>query len=243
MAEHPVFEAVVPDSIWVTERPVWFGGVRLRARTTVVRLGDGALWVHSPSAPTDDHCAALDALGDVRWIVVPNRFHHLHAAATAERYPRARVVGAKSAEARNPHVRVPLGADDPDYVGATPELTPIPLTGVPFLDETVFFHAASGTLIGADLLISACARDHWSWRFASRVTGCWQKIKPPPDVRFSTRASSSVADAISTMRALPLERILVAHADPITDRPADRLADAWTFAVPRAGAHHGPPIR
>jgi hypothetical protein len=133
----------------------------------VVRLAGGAVWVHSPGPPTDEVCAALDGLGEVRWIVVPNRFHHLQTPAMAARYPRAVVVGPKSAERRNPAVRVALESDDPDYVRATPELAAFPLRGVPFLDETAFFHAASGTLIAADLLLSACARDHWTWRLGS----------------------------------------------------------------------------
>jgi hypothetical protein len=33
------------------------------------------------------------------------------------------------------------------------------------------------------------------------------------------------------MRALPLQRILVVHADPITARPAEQLAEAWAFAM------------
>lgn len=226
-----VFEAVVPDSIWVTERPVWFGGVRLRSRTTVVRLAGGALWVHSPGAPTNEVCAALDALGEVRWIVVPNRYHHLEAPATAARYPKAAIVGPASAEARNSKLKVTMGMEDPEYVRSTPELRGIGLRGVPFLDETVFFHAASGTLIGADLLISACARDHWSWRTAARLLGRYEKVKTPPDVWMSTRASAAVAESIAQMRALPVERILVAHADAITDRPVEQLVDAWKFAV------------
>ena len=228
----PVFEVVVPDSIWVTERPVWFGGVRLRSRTTVVRVSGGALWVHSPCTPTDDVCAALDALGEVRWIVVPNRFHHLQTPATAARYPNAVVVGPKSAQARNPDVSLAMGTDDPAYLRSTPELTPIQLRGVPFLDETVFFHPASGSLIAADLLISACARDHWTWRMAARVWGRYGKVRTPPDVRMKTRASAAVAESIAQLRALPLQRILVAHADPITDRPIQQLAEAWSFAVP-----------
>jgi hypothetical protein len=150
MAAPSVFEVVVPDAIWTRERPVWFGGVRLRSRTTVVRLEGGALWVHSPCAPADDVCAALDALGEVRWIVVPNRFHHLETPATAARYPKAHVVGPKSAHSRNRNVSVTMEADDPGYLRAT----------------------------------------------------------------------------------LPLQRILVAHADPITDRPVEQLAQAWKFAVP-----------
>lgn len=227
-----VFEAVVPGSIWVSERPVWFSGARLRSRTTVVRLQGDALWVHSPGVPTDDVCAALDALGEVRWIVVPNRFHHLQTPATAARYPNATVVGPKTAEARNPRVRVAMGADDPAYVRSTPELTSIPLNGVPFLDETVFFHPASGSLIAADLVMSGCAKDHWTWRFAARILGRYGKIGTPPDVRVLTRASAAVAESIAQLRALPLQRILVAHADPITERPVEQLARAWDFAIP-----------
>jgi hypothetical protein len=225
-------EVVVPDQIWVAERPVWFGGVRLRSRTTVVRLAGSALWVHSPCAPTEDVCAALDALGEVRWIVVPNRFHHLEASATATRYPSAVVVGPASARARNPRLRLVAPADDPAYVRSTPELTPIRLRGVPFLDETVFFHPASGSLIAADLLISACAHDHWTWRMAARVLGRYGRVRTPPDVRMATRASAAAAESIAQLSALPLARILVAHADPIFDRPSAQLADAWSFTLP-----------
>jgi hypothetical protein len=231
MAPSTVFEVVVPDSIWATERPVWFGGVRIRSRTTVVRLSGGALWVHSPCPPTHDVCAALDALGEVRWIVVPNRFHHLQTPATAARYPKAIVVGPQTAQARNPHVSPAMGTDDPAYLRSTPELTAIQLRGVPFLDETVFFHPASGSLIAADLLISACARDHWTWRMAARIWGRYEKVRTPPDVRMKTRANPAVAESIAQMRALPLQRILVAHADPITDRPVEQLAEAWDFAT------------
>lgn len=227
-----VFEAVVPDHVWVTERPVWFGGVRLRARTTVVRLAGGALWVHSPCAPTAAVCDALDALGEVRWIVVPNRYHHLHASATSARYPNARVAGPASATARNAEVRPALTLDAPAYIEATRELAPIPLDGVPFLDETVFFHEASSTLIAADLLICACARDHWSWRLAARITGRWEKLRTPPDVRLKTKPSDAVAGSVARIGALPIEQILVAHADPIRDRPKQQLAEAWQFAIP-----------
>ncbi len=222
----------MPDSIWVTERPVWFSGIRQRARTTVVRLAGGALWVHSPCTPTDEVCGALDALGEVRWIVVPNRYHHLETPATAARYPNALVVGPKSAQSRNPRVSLTAGTDDPAYVRSTPELVPIQLGGVPFLDETVFFHAASGSLIAADLLMSACARDHWTSRMAGRILGHYGKVRTPPDVRWHTRPSAMVAESIAQMRALPLQRILVAHGDPVTDRPVQQLAAAWAFAIP-----------
>jgi hypothetical protein len=208
----------------------------MRSRTTVVRLAGGALWVHSPTEPTDEVCAALDALGEVRFIVVPNKFHHLQTPATAARYPKAAVVGPKSPQSRNPKVSLTMSTDDPAYIRATPELVPIQLRGVPFLDETVFFHHGSGSLIAADLLISACARDHWTWRISARIWGRYEKFKTPPDVRWNTRASATAAQAIAELSALPMERILVAHADPLTSRPTEKLAEAWNFAVP---SRHG----
>lgn len=242
MVAPSALEVVVPDAIWVTERPVWYSGVRQRARTTVVRLAGDALWVHSPTAPTDEICSALDALGEVRWIVVPNKFHHLEAPATAARYPKAVVVGPKSAEMRNPQLKLGVGLDHSEYVGATLELVPLHLGGVPFLDETVFFHASTGTLIAADLLACASARDHWTWRFAARIWGRYEKVRTPPDVRWSTRASTAAAESVGQLSALPLQRILIAHGDPIVDRPAQQLIEAWNFAVPSALRATGTPI-
>jgi len=40
---------VIADRVWALGRPVWFGGVRLRAHTTVVRLDDGSLLLRSPA--------------------------------------------------------------------------------------------------------------------------------------------------------------------------------------------------
>ena len=224
---------VVPNTIWVSEQPVWFSGVRLRARSTVLRLEDGGLLVHSPPAPTEAYCEALRALGEVRWIVVPSCFHHLGAPATAARFPSAKVVGPSSATAHNPQLQLHLGLEDDAFRGAVKELDVIPLEGCPFLDETVFFHRPTGSLIGADIVIRACAEDHWTWRWAARLMGCYDKVRTPPDVRSKTKPNDAAARSIDRMAALPLKRLLVAHADVIEDRPSETLVEAWSFV--RAG--------
>jgi hypothetical protein len=50
-------------------------------------------------------------------------------------------------------------------------------------------------------------------------------------VRLHTKASAAVAESIAKLQALPVQRILVAHADPITERPLEQLAKAWRFAA------------
>src|SRR5688500_3370780 len=97
-------EELAPGGIWIGERRLWFSGVRLRSRMTVVQLAGGKLGVHSASEPTPELCAELDRLGEVSWVVVPNRYHHLHAAAMKARYPGAQVIAPASAQLRNKSV-------------------------------------------------------------------------------------------------------------------------------------------
>lgn len=222
-------ETVVDDVLWASERPVWFSGVRLRARTTILRLEDGGLLVHSPAPPSDALDEAIEALGPVRWLVVPNLFHHLGAPLAAQRYPDAAVVGPPTAKERAPSLHLDHELGDGALAEGAPELTLLPLRGVPFLDETVLFHRPTGTLIGTDLVMSACASDHWTWRWAARITGVWNKVRTPPDVKWKTPPNEDTKGSIEAMLGLPIERIVVAHADPIVDRPKDHLAEAWRF--------------
>jgi hypothetical protein len=221
----------VPGQIWVQERGVWFGGVRLRSRTTIVRLGDGKLWLHSPAEPTPEVLGELDRLGEVAWIIVPNRFHHLNAPAMKKRYPNAQIVGPVSVKPRNKTLVLDHDISSPTLGALFPELRSAQLTGVPFLEETTFFHEPSRTLIGADLMMTGCAKDHWSWRWVSRLFGQYGTFKAPPDVRMHTKASPDLRESLQALMSLPMERILVAHSDAIEERPIEQLSRAWQFVL------------
>ena len=221
---------LAPGGIWISESKLWFSGVRLRARTTVIRLADDKLWVHSASEPTAEYCAELDRLGEVHWVVVPNRFHHIHAPAMKARYPKAQIIGPASAKLRNKNLVLDVTIDDARVPSLVPELSPVPLRGVPFLDETLFFHTKTGTLLGADLMMCGCAADHWTWRWTSHILGQYEHHKVPPDVRWNTRSGPELHQALDGIAKLPIKRILVAHSDPIEDRPIEQLEGAWSFA-------------
>jgi hypothetical protein len=219
--------SVVDDQIWVVDRPIWFSGVRLRARTTVVRQGDGSLLIHSPAPPNDALAEELTRLGPVRWLIVPNCFHHLGTPAAAARFPEAQVVGPASALGRNQALKLHVDIQDATLVEQLPEIERLPLRGVPFLDETVLYHRPTRTLLGADLLISAGPKDHFTWRFAARVTGCWNRLRVPPDVRKKITDKSAAADSLRAILERPAERMIVGHADVVDAGWRDRLAEGW----------------
>lgn len=219
--------AVVDDKIWTFERPVWFSGVRMRARTTVVRLDDGGLLLHSPAPPTDALAEQLRALGPVRWLVVPNCFHHLGTPAAAAVFPEARVVGPASALKRNKELRIHMDIRDPQLGEQVAELEALPLQGVPFLDETVLYHRPTQTLLGADVVLRADAKDHWTFRWGARITGCYERVRVPPDVKWKIPDKAAAARSIRAMLERPAQRLIVGHAEIIEEDCRDLLAQAW----------------
>ncbi len=218
---------VVADRIWVWERPVWFSGVRQRVHTTVVRLDDGSLMLHSPAPPSDAVAEQLQKLGPVRWLVVPNCFHHLGTPAAAARFPEARVVGPASAVARNKALKVHLDISDAQFVGQVPELEVLPLQGVPFLDETVLYHRPTQTLLGADIVLCPNSKDHWSMRFAARLLGFYDQVRVPYDVKKKIPDKAAAAGSIRAMLEKPVQRLIVGHADVIEGDCCHTLAQAW----------------
>ena len=218
---------VVDDKIWTLDRPVWFAGVRLYARTTVVRLNDGSLLLHSPAPPTDALSDELRALGSVRWLLVPNCFHHLGTPAALAHFPEAQVVGPASALSRNQALKINVDVHDTRFREQVPELEALPLLGVPFLDETVLYHRPTQTLLGADIVLGASAKDHWTWRCAGRITGCYGRVRVPPDVRKKISDKTAAARSLRAMLERPAQRLIVGHADVIGADCLDRLADAW----------------
>ena len=66
----------VSQNIWTIPAPLSLAGIALNTRTTIVRLDNGQLWVHSPIKIDDDIKSAVSELGVVRWLIAPNVLHH-----------------------------------------------------------------------------------------------------------------------------------------------------------------------
>lgn len=218
---------LVADRIWSLERPVWFSGARLRTRTTVVRLDDGGLLLHTPAPPTDSLVEQLQALGPVHWLVVPNCWHHLGAPAAAARFSEAKVVGPASALQRNKELKLDLDIHEDQFCKQVPEFETLPLRGVPFWDETVLYHRPTQTLLGADIVCWANENDHWTWRCGARLTGCYKRVRVPPDARKKIEDRTAAAHSIQAMLDRPAQRLIIGHGEVLEKDGRDLLARAW----------------
>lgn len=106
------------ENIWIADggeiRMAFPLGVKIpfSTRMTVVRLSDGGLWCHSPVAPAPELFAQIDALGDVRHLVSPNKIHYAHIAAWKARYPQALAWASSGVRERAAAQGIAIAFDD-----------------------------------------------------------------------------------------------------------------------------------
>lgn len=158
------------DDIWTDTREAKFWGVETGSRMTVVRLGDGGLFVHSPVAIDAQTRREVDALGEVRAVVAPSVFHHLHVRAWMDAYPDALFAACPGLEWKRPDLAFSCVLGDPPH-----EIWARDLAQVYFSarreNEVVFFHERSRTMICADALLNLSTHAGRSTRAIARLMG------------------------------------------------------------------------
>lgn len=156
-------------------------GVRLplpfTTRMTVVRLRNGELFLHSPTAFEAGLAEQLRSLGTVRHLVSPNQFHYAHIGEWAEAFPGAIAWASPGARRRARSRGVALRFDE-DLEESAPEAwrEDIAQTLIPggIFKELAFFHKASRTLILADTIMNLeLDKLAQPWRLAARVSGMY----------------------------------------------------------------------
>lgn len=131
---------------------VSFLGFPYPTRMAIVRLADGAVWVWSPIALTPALERDVESIGTVRYVVSPNKLHHLFLSEWAERWPEARLYAPPGLAAKRAdlHFHADLG-DEPDPAWAE-EVDQTIFRGSLALEEVAFFHRPSRTAIFCDLV-------------------------------------------------------------------------------------------
>ncbi len=189
----------------------------------VVRCADGGLLIHNPICLNEAGMEQLDALGPVRWIVVPCGLHRLDPPSYKERYPAAQVLCPAGARERiQAKVAVDgLCADFPN----DPSICLEPLRGTASAELVMWVQRNDQTtVVLADAVFNLPHQPGLSglvtrWLGSSggpRVTRLarWILIKDAP----------ALATHLHELADLPgLTRVVVAHRDMITEAPSATL--------------------
>jgi hypothetical protein len=210
----------VAENIWVVDGPmIRFGMPGLRmpfsTRATIIRLGSGGLFVHSPTPLDAGLKVEIDRVGIPRWIIGPNRLHYWWIPDWHAAYPGADIYLAPKTKARAGS-RLNLDCHALDRSSGYPwdaEMKTLPVSGS-YMTEVVFFHASSRTLVLTDLIENfERAKVGPLMRFLGWIGGVLDPDgSAPRDMRLSFRRHRpQVRAAVETMIAWDPERIILAH--------------------------------
>jgi Domain of unknown function (DUF4336) len=206
----------VADNLWIVDGPVirmsWLGfPLPFTTRMTVIRFEDGALWLHSPTPPADALCREIEKLGNVRFLIAPNRIHYWWIGEWKQRYADAITYAAPGVRAWVADFDRDLGEQSPgEWQGIN-----LVLVAGDFLTEIDFFHRPSRTLILTDLIenFEPARITCWHLRLLMKLGGVTDPDgKTPYDLRLTfLRHKPPFRAAIEVMLAWRPQRIVLAH--------------------------------
>ena len=217
------------SGIWTLDFPFTMpGGVEIGTRTTVVRLPDRSLAVHSPGEFSSGQVDAIGALGPVSTLIAPNGFHHLFVEKAVELFPNATVHAARSVIGKYPQLGAePLGAEPAAAWRGALEQTYV--AGAPRLDETVFFHPASRTLLLVDLCFNIQRADRLRTKFMMTLTGAWKNFGPSRIARSLFKDKAAVRASVDRILEWDFDRVIVTHGECLETGGRERLRESFAW--------------
>jgi len=200
-------------------------------RMTVIRLADGSLFLHSPVRLTDGLRSELDALGPVRVVVAPNKAHHLFVGEYQAAYLDARIYGALGLQLKRKDLRFfALLGDEPrpEWKGQIEQRL---FKGTPWLNEVVFFHPASRTLLLTDLAFNIPAGKVWGVPIVFKLMGAEGRFGPHRFVRRAMRDRKAAARSLRKILEWDFDRIILTHGDVVESGGRAKMKEGFSFLL------------
>jgi hypothetical protein len=218
------------DDLWVAERPFsplpFFD---IGTRMTVIRLPRGGLLLHSPVEADAATRLAVEALGPVCWIACPNRVHHLFAGGWKQAYPAARLVGAPRLAEKRRDLRFDGVLGDMPEPGWEGVLDTVWVQGLPLLEEVVFLHRPSRTLLLTDLAFHPTEASRPGLRLWCRINRVRDGFGPTLMLRLFVRDRGAVRAALDRVLAWDFDRVTVTHGEVLESGGREALRRAWEW--------------
>jgi uncharacterized protein DUF4336 len=222
-----LLRVIAPD-IWVVDTPHRFVGLHLGTRMTVVRLSSGALVLHSPIPLSQDLRDELKSLGPVGHIICPNLFHHVYAAEAQAAFPDAMLHGPAKLHRKRKDLRFDAVLSEVPHKDWDGELIPLTIQGC-LLNETLFYHPATKTLISCDLVENFHHSSHWFTRWYLSLGGVLGRAGWHPILRLVYFNRRRARESVERLLQWPFERVVLSHGENIQENGRETVREglAW----------------
>ena len=224
--------------LWVAEQPLKFLGLEVGTKMTVIKLSNGSLVVISPIEIDSEIQQQLDSMGTVRYIIAPNLFHYLYLAQVQQIYPQAQTIAPPGLAAKQPDLKIDrVFTQDP--IEFDSELEFVRFEGfrvfmppqVKIINEIVFYHPASKTLIITDSAFNFDRSFPLTTQLAAKVLGSYQELKPYLLDKIASHDKQKLKQSIDKILAWDFQRVIMAHGTIVEHEAKARLSAGYYWLL------------
>ena len=228
----------IDKNIWVAQQPLKYWKLEVGTRMTIIRYGDGELMVISPIQVDQEMINSINEIGKVSLIIAPNLFHHLFLDKFQAIYPQAQLWGVSGLESKRPDLSIDKVIDgsetkirnEVEYL-LFQGFEIFDLNRISIVNEVVFFHPESKTLILTDTAFYFDESFPWQTQLAARFIQTYKNLAPSIIDRLVIRNKDLVKQSIHKILAWDFTRVIVAHGSIIENNGKEKLQTGyqWLF--------------
>jgi hypothetical protein len=219
----------IAPNLWHAVYKFNVDGKESSSRMTLVRLRSGDLWLHSPIPLSRRMQSDISALGPVRYVVAPNRYHHLYVSDALKAFPQSVLFGAPGLQVKRPDLtgmRTLQAHPEPAWCD---DLDQVFVDGIPVLNETVWLHKPSGTLILTDLCQWIEADKPNQARMYEQLTCAREGLTPSRTLKLVVKDRLAAKTSVQRILQWPFQRVILAHNNVIQQGARVQLTSALAW--------------
>lgn len=228
----------IDNSLWVAEQPLKFLGLEVGTRMTVIRLLNNSLILISPVAISSKIEEQLNGLGTVRYLISPNLFHYLYLSQCQQIYPQAQTIAPPELATKQPNLEIDRVFTQ-DKIEFDSELEFLLFEGfrvlippkIETINETVFYHSNSKTLIITDSAFNFDRTFPWTTQLAARVLGSYGKLKPYWLDKIASKDRQKLKKSIEKILAWDFQRVIMAHGTIVENNAKAQLTAGYQWLL------------
>ncbi len=212
-----MLEEIAPN-LSLQLHPLQMAGCKMGRVVTLIRLHTGKLVIHSTARFSPEHISEICEFGDPAWLVEATNFHDTCAKEGRQAFPDLPYLVPSGFQGYDSLRCTSIDTVQSELSEWNDEIEVINVAGMPKIQEHVFYHRPSKTLIVADLLFNIAPDSGWWTHGFLRATA---GIREYPGMsrlfRYCIKDRAAFAKSMRTIAALDFEKIVVAHGNPIVD--------------------------
>jgi hypothetical protein len=232
----------IDQNLWVAEQPFRFWGLDVGSRMTVMRLTASGLVVISPIRMDTELVQQLNALGRVAYVIAPNLYHHLFIQDFCKIYPQAQCWVPPGLARKQPDLQPDNVMDSPsgtlegqiDYHLVQGFMALTDLSGPAPVNEFVFFHRESRTLILTDTAFHFDEQSPWLTQWVARSLGQHKLLRATVLEKWASRDHPALTASVRQILAWDFQRVIMAHGSIIETNAKQRFKEGYEWFLQTA---------